>query len=55
MTVKCVIIVHRWYTYYTWEGDERDAYGLIDRISGSQGLTDAIWQPITSNNDGCSP
>lgn len=38
--------VPKWYTYYTWQGDERDARGLIHRISESPRLLDLAGNPL---------
>ncbi|MFI9827670.1 DUF4062 domain-containing protein [Streptomyces sp. NPDC051913] len=38
--------VPKWYTYYTWQGDERDAQGLIHRISESPRLLDLAGNPL---------
>ncbi len=36
----------KWYQYYTWEGDERDAQGLIQRITESPRLMDLAGNPL---------
>jgi HEAT repeat protein len=38
--------VPKWYQYYTWEGDERDAAGLIERILESPRLLDLAGNPL---------
>ncbi|MCX4704654.1 DUF4062 domain-containing protein [Streptomyces sp. NBC_01373] len=38
--------VPKWYTYYTWQGDERDAQGLIRRISESPRLLELAGNPL---------
>lgn len=38
--------VPKWYQYYTWEGDERDAQGLIQRITESPRLMDLAGNPL---------
>ncbi|KOG43060.1 hypothetical protein AQJ84_02315 [Streptomyces resistomycificus] len=38
--------VPKWYTYYTWQGDERDAQGLTRRISESPRLLELAGNPL---------
>jgi hypothetical protein len=38
--------VPKWYTYYTWQGDQRDAGGLIRRISESPRLLELARNPL---------
>jgi hypothetical protein len=38
--------VPRWYRHYTWQGDERDAAGLLQRINGSPRLLDLAGNPL---------
>jgi hypothetical protein len=38
--------VPRWYRYYTWQGDERDAAGLLQRIADSPRLLDLAGNPL---------
>jgi hypothetical protein len=38
--------IPRWYRYYTWQGDERDAAGLLQRIAESPRLLDLAGNPL---------
>lgn len=38
--------VPRWYGFYTWEGDERDAASLVQRIAESPRLTELAGNPL---------
>jgi hypothetical protein len=38
--------VPRWYRFYTWEGDERDAASLVQRIAESPRLTELAGNPL---------
>ncbi|HEV3468664.1 MAG TPA: DUF4062 domain-containing protein [Pyrinomonadaceae bacterium] len=38
--------VPRWYRFYTWEGDERDAASLVQRIVESPRLTELAGNPL---------
>jgi hypothetical protein len=38
--------VHKWYQYYTWEGDERGADALIQRIVDSPRLMELAGNPL---------
>jgi hypothetical protein len=38
--------VRKWYTYYTWEGDERTAAGLIRRITENPRLMELAGNPL---------
>ncbi|NUS27830.1 MAG: DUF4062 domain-containing protein [Streptomyces sp.] len=38
--------VPKWYLHYTWQGDERDAQGLIRRVSESPRLLELAGNPL---------
>jgi hypothetical protein len=38
--------VPKWYRHYTWQGDERDAAGLLQRIADSPRLLDLAGNPL---------
>ncbi len=38
--------IRRWYTFYTWQGDERNAAGLIQRISENPRLRELAGNPL---------
>ncbi|WP_329343991.1 DUF4062 domain-containing protein [Streptomyces sp. NBC_00663] len=38
--------VPKWYRHYTWQGDERDAQGLIRRVSESPRLLELAGNPL---------
>src|SRR5262249_52528878 len=38
--------IRKWYTHYTWEGDQRTAAGLIQRITESPRLRELAGNPL---------
>lgn len=45
-TLQIRQFVPRWYQHYTWEGDDRDAHGLIQRILDNPRLQDLAGNPL---------
>ena len=45
-TLQMRQFVPKWYQYYTWEGDAREAHGLIQRILDNPRLQDLAGNPL---------